>query len=373
MAFLRSMLEAANYRVHCYTSPHLIRRTERIYIGGEDIEDDYLQELLDQVNSAHQGEPLTLFPSITAAAFLAFSQHPADILLLEVGMGGQFDPTNVIEEPLCTLFTRIALDHCETLGTTLSQIAHEKAGIIKPDTSVLTISQFDPVNQILEKVATEKQAFFQECSLILNLPSLGLIGNHQRENASLALHTVEHLNTYTVPRSAREKGLCQTQWPGRLQLLDSSQFPHLFGTNSEVWLDGAHNENAATAIASEIQLWPPHPLSLIVALRKNKDPEHFLKPFKRLCNQIYFVPMPAELKFHDVDTLQSKAQSMGFKAFSMPDIPSAFHHITAHSHNHRILICGSLLLAGHILGSALKQRPRYVTDRGLINNRDRTK
>ncbi|MEZ5813949.1 MAG: folylpolyglutamate synthase/dihydrofolate synthase family protein [Alphaproteobacteria bacterium] len=339
IAMLRSILETAGYKVHAYTSPHLIRFNERIVLAGKQIEDGPLETLIDEVLELNAGADITFFEITTAMAFAAFAQTPADICLLETGLGGRLDCTNIIENPLLTVITAIGMDHTEILGNTRAKIAEEKAGIMKPQTPCIIAAQThkDVMNVFENKAATLGIAL-HDPDRTKTVPALP--GPHQKQNAATALKALELIkNKYSVTPRHIETGLQNVDWPARLQEIA----PNIF-------LDGGHNANAGQALARQAALWQKDakPLSVILGMMQKKDAKNFLKPLLPFIDNLYVVDIENEP--------QSQSAGELLKIFprgrACGNYREALHHIdTAHQ---RTLICGSLYLAGHVLQDTRK-------------------
>ncbi len=372
VAFLRAFAEAAGYRVHVYTSPHLVRFNERIRLAGQLIGDDELADLLEEVEDANAGEPITFFEVTTAAAFLAFSRMPADLLLLEVGLGGRLDATNVIDRPAASLLTRISLDHTQFLGPTLAEIAGEKAGIIKQGCPVLAGPQPDPVvTQVFTDRAVSLSAplslygrdwssvptaggfRFKDATRDLDLPPPGLMGAHQIHNAGLAIAATAHL-PLTISADAIRAGLTRVEWPARLQRLTRGPLPALLPHGWELFLDGGHNDSAGEVLATQLARWAGdgYDLDLVFGMLGSKRPLDFLSPLAPYIRRLRAVAIPDEINSVSAEDAAEVARQAGIDATASPDVASAVGDLTTHADNGRparLLICGSLYLAGHVL------------------------
>lgn len=380
-AYLRAFMEAAGKRVHVYTSPHLVKFHERIALAGDDgkahpIEEDALVDVLMRVRAVNDGDDITQFEITTAAAFLAFSETPADILLLEVGLGGRLDATNVIANPALTIITPISMDHAEKLGPTLSKIALEKAGILKRGSTGIISQQPDEVLSVIEgraravgaKLAVwgrDFDAYEQTGRLIvqsedrlLDLPLPALIGRHQITNAgtsvAAALALAEAVPALAIDEKAIETGLRTVEWPARMQRLHSGPLNDILGPDAELWLDGGHNPAAGDMLADTLAAFDekaPKPVYLVVGMMGQKDALGFLAPFRGLVKAIYTVPIPGahEAPFGQ-EKLAEVAQSAGMKSIDRENVMEALKTIAALPKGpKRVLICGSLYLAGHVL------------------------
>ena len=373
-AFSRAMLEAQGLRVHVYSSPHLVRFHERIRLSGKLIEESELSALLEECEEANDGKPITFFEITTAAALLAFSRHKADALVLEVGLGGKYDATNIVEKPRLTAITPIGLDHAEFLGTSIAGIAAEKAGIIKPGVPVIVGPQDEAPRDVVlrraDAVGAPVLAFgqdfmahqehgrmvYQDLNGLLDLPLPRLEGRHQIENAAIAIAGLRH--TAWVSDKAIETGLRTVEWPARLQRL--TRGPLVLGApeGAEIWLDGGHNPHGAAVVAramADFEDRTPKPLYLICGMLKNKDAEGFLSAFRGLVRHIVTVEIPGEEASFGAGALYDRARAVGLDAAPADDLDDAMLQISARSRAAdwegppRILICGSLYLAGKVL------------------------
>ena len=365
IALLRAMAEAQGLRVHVYTSPHLVRFAERIRLAGTLITEDYLADCLNRVEIANAGQPLTFFESTTAAAFLAFSETSADLLLLETGLGGLLDATNIIAQPKLTIITPVDYDHQAFLGNDLKTIASQKAGIFKRSVPALSARQPEEAAQALERQALKlgvpltsigqgidawregDRLIFQDEDALYDLPRPKLAGEHQIENAGLAIKAALMLDIST---DAIETGLQTAQWPGRLQALKAGPLYQALGDKaSELWLDGGHNPHAARALREFIdqqQARDPKPLHLICGLINTKDAAEFFGHFAGLKAHISCVSFSSEAAIPPAE-LAAAAQSKGLEA----DVASSpLEAIKPLPHEPlRVLICGSLYLVGDCL------------------------
>ena len=343
IAFLKAMIEAAGKTCHVYTSPHLVNFNERIQIRGRDIEDRYLLELLQFVDSVSENSNLTYFELTTAAAFKAFADNPADFLLLETGLGGRLDATNIVPPPKLCLFTPISFDHMEYLGESLKQIATEKAGIIKDGSICLTAPQKPEVLEVL---------FSKAPDLIIadadyKMPELSLAGEHQRTNALLAM---EAAKTLGINERAILKGLTTAKWRARMQKLTKGELPSILPEGAELWLDGAHNDAGAEVIAKHISANNGKPWVMICGMMKTKDSRAYLRHFIGKVRNIYTIDIPGEPNAKAAHELAMVARSLAFNTTASESALDAVQKILAiHRGNVNILITGSLYLAGRIL------------------------
>ncbi len=380
-AYLKAMYEAAGKRVHVYTSPHLVRFHERISLAGKGgkslaIDEDALVDVLMRVNAVNDGDDITQFEITTAAAFLAFSETPADILLLEVGLGGRLDATNVIKVPALTIITPVSFDHAEKLGPTLAKIAGEKAGILKRGVTGVLAPQDDEVMTVIEARANavgapliaagrDYDAYEQSGRLVvqredrlLDLPLPALLGRHQIANAGTAVAAALLLSAeraeLAIDEKAMEKGLRSVEWPARMQRLTNGPLPQILGPECELWLDGGHNPAAGDMLADTLASFEeraPKPTYLIVGMMGQKDALGFLAPFRGLVRMIYTVPIPgAHEAPHSEENLAEIARGAGLNAVARGGFIAALENIAdLPKGEKRVLICGSLYLAGHVL------------------------
>jgi dihydrofolate synthase/folylpolyglutamate synthase len=312
IAYLRAMLEAAGQRVHAYTSPHLTRFHERIRLNGTLIGEPELVDLLEECETANGPSPITFFEVTTAAAFLAFTRHPADILLLETGLGGRLDATNVVERPLLSVITPVSIDHVQFLGDTLEAIAAEKAGILKPGVPAVIGPQAAEALAVIESRAAEVGAplscagrdwqfeakddgiTFVEAGASRAFGRPALPGAHQIENAAMALAAARRLDGFGLDDEALGRGLSGARWPGRLQTLTQGPLPALLPDGWELWLDGGHNAAAGLALAEAIGRRRDRPLHLIFGMMNSKAVREFLRPLAPLAQSLHAVAIPGE-------------------------------------------------------------------------------
>ncbi|MFM9847996.1 MAG: bifunctional folylpolyglutamate synthase/dihydrofolate synthase [Hyphomicrobiaceae bacterium] len=381
IAFLKAIFEAAGCRVHVYTSPHLVRFNERIAIPDADgraqpIQEPQLMRLLERVAEVNGGAPITFFEITTAAAFLAFSEMPADVVLLEVGLGGRFDATNVIDAPALTVVTPISMDHADKLGDTVEKIAFEKAGIMKRGVPCVVAKQTPAVSGVLEGEAAGRgvplirwgqdfDAFeqrgrlvFQQQDQLLDLAFPALIGPHQIVNAGTAIAAALAFGDPRITETAIGRGLTDARWPARMQRLGPGALSGLLREECELWLDGGHNPAGGQAIAqtlADLEERSPRPLHMVVGMMGQKDAAGFLEPFQGLARRMIAVPIPdAHEAAAAPDALVDIAEGIGLPAETADSVPAALRRIMESTDGPvRILICGSLYLAGHVL--ALQQ------------------
>ena len=321
IAFMRAILEAAGLRVHVYTSPHLVRFNERFRLGalgeGRLVGDDELADALNECERANAGAPITVFEITTAAGLVLFARHPADVLLLEVGLGGRLDATNVIERPLATVITPVSLDHAEHLGSTVGEIAAEKAGILKADVPAIVAAQPREALAVIERqaarvkaririagedwMATEERGrlVYQDDAGLLDLPAPKLFGRHQFENAGVAIAALRAVSGLKLAAAAFETGIAKADWPARMQRLSHGALAARVPAGGELWLDGGHNADGGRAIASalaDLEERVSRPLVLVVGMLSSKDSGGFLSNFTGLARRIVAVPIPHQAK-----------------------------------------------------------------------------
>ena len=373
VAYLRAMAEAAGYRVHAYTSPHLVRFNERIRVAGRIIEDGALDAILTECEEANAEQPITFFEITTAAAYLAFSRVPADLTVIEVGMGGRYDATNVIE-PALSAITPIGFDHTGFLGDKLEGIAGEKAGILKHAVPGVIGRQREIVADVIAaeaatlaaplfrmgrewQVAPTASGFRYESDLLgLDLPAPALAGAHQLDNAATAVACVERLRAakFAIDEAAVRKGLATVDWPARLQKLSRGPLVEALPPGCELWLDGGHNEDCGLALARMAADWArepaPLPLYLVFGMLTTKDASGFLRPLARHAQAARAVPFPEGHSAYTPVEACARAAEVGLDCVPTNDIGAALEDLLAtQPAPMRILICGSLYLAGAVL------------------------
>jgi dihydrofolate synthase / folylpolyglutamate synthase len=370
IAFMRAMLEAAGKRVHVYTSPNLVRINERFRLGGVLVTDDELAAALAECERANADAPITVFEIETAAAFVLFARHPADALLLEVGLGGRLDATNVIERPLASVITPVSLDHTEWLGDTLEAIAAEKAGILKHGVPAVIAPQPDAALAVIERQAARLRAplhaagqqwmataehgrlVYQDEQGLIDLPAPRLFGRHQIDNAGTALAALRCADL-GLPVAAFELGLVKVEWPARLQRLTSGRLAALAPAGAELWLDGGHNAEGGRALAAalaDLEERVPRPLVLIVGMLASKDRAGFLSNFAGLARRVIGVPIGQD-KTVPAQEIADTARRVGVAAEAQGSVEQALAAVARFDFNPapRILITGSLYLAGEVL------------------------
>jgi dihydrofolate synthase / folylpolyglutamate synthase len=376
IAFLRAILEAADKRVHVYTSPHLVRFNERFRLGeageGRLVSDEELATTLQECERVNAGAPITVFEITTAVGLLLFARHPADVLLMEVGLGGRLDATNVVDNPLATVVTRISVDHTDFLGDTLDKIAAEKAGILKRGVPAIVAAQQRDALAVLERQAAKLRAplkiagedwsateergrlVYQDEAGLLDLPAPKLYGRHQFENAGLAIAALRALPQFKISPAAFEAGMVKADWPARLQRLSHGRLVELAPAGSELWLDGGHNPDGGRAIAAalaDLEERVSRPLVLIVGMLASKDCEGFLRNFIGLARRLIAVPVPNAEKGLTAEAVADAARAIGLAATSRDNLDEALDAARKLDLDPppRILITGSLYLAGEVL------------------------
>jgi dihydrofolate synthase / folylpolyglutamate synthase len=376
IAFLRAILEAAGKRVHTYTSPHLVRFNERFRLGapgeGKLVSDEELTAVMEECERVNAGASITVFEITTAAGLLLFARHPADVLLLEVGLGGRLDATNVIENPLATIITRVSIDHTDFLGDSLEKIAAEKAGILKRGVPAVIAAQSRDALAVIERqaakvhaplkiagedwTATEERGrlVYQDEAGLLDLPPPRLYGRHQYENAGLAIAALRTIKQFTIPAAAFDTGMAKADWPARLHRLGHGPLVDLAPAGSELWLDGGHNPDGGRAIAAalaDLEERVSRPLVLIVGMLANKDCEGFLSNFAGLARRTIAVPVPGAEKGLTAEAVAGTARAIGLSATSRDSLSEALDAARKLDLDPppRILITGSLYLAGEVL------------------------
>jgi dihydrofolate synthase/folylpolyglutamate synthase len=364
-AFLRAMLEAGGLRVHVFTSPHLVCFNERIRISGELIADEALAALLAEVLDASDGIEPSFFEVTTAVAFLAFARIPADACVIEVGLGGRLDATNVVEAPLVCGIAGLGIDHRQFLGRTMRDIAAEKAGIAKRGVPLITQRYPAEIARRVCDAAEEAGArwmargarwesrmirgriHYRDSKGALTLPMPRLAGRHQADNAALAVAMLRHQGQIDLPDQAFAAGIEQASWPARLQQLSAGPLTELLTAGSELWLDGGHNGAAARLVAAHVRasFTDGLPLVILFASLASKDPKAMLAPFVGLASAVHTLPI-ADHDCLSPDELAGLARRMGFSATVNATLRQALERVTKPS---RVLIFGSLYLAGEAL------------------------
>lgn len=377
VAFLRAMLEAAGLGAHVYTSPNLVRFNERIRVAGKGrgviVGDAELADALAACERLNAGDPITFFEITTAAAFLIFSRNPADVLLLEVGLGGRLDATNVIDKAAATVITPVSIDHTEFLGMTIEEIAAEKAGILKRGVPAVVARQDARALKVLERAAAKAgtslavsgeqwtaheesgRLVYADDNGLLDLPHPRLIGRHQIENAGTAIAALRYSRAFNVPQAAIEAGMTGVEWPARMQHLSSGRLLARLPEGAELWLDGGHNVAGGLAIAAalaELEERVPRPLVLVVGMLGTKDTDGFLACFSGLARHVFAVPVPAEIA-RTPQEVAAAAKEAGLAAEPTASVEEALGRVAALKLEMppRVLITGSLYLAGAVLAA----------------------
>jgi len=376
VAYLRAMLEAAGLRVHAYTSPYLVRINESFRLGrpggGVLVNDDELLAAFDDCERINAGAPLTFFEAKTAVAFGLFARHPADVLLLEVGLGGRLDSTNVIEAPLASVITSISMDHTEFLGDSLQAIAGEKAAIIKRGVPVISADQPREVMAVIEQQARRMRAplfaageswhvsvecgrlVYQDERGLMDLAAPKLFGRHQFDNAGLAIATLRAIASLKIRSAAFEAGIVSAEWLARMQRISSGQLIGLGPPGCEIWLDGGHNAEGGRVVAAalgDLEERVSRPLVVIAGMMANKDAGAFLANFAGLTRHIMAVAIPDQPNAMPPERLADAARALGMRVEISVGVEAALRTLAglAYEIPPRILITGSLYLAGHVL------------------------
>lgn len=363
-AMIRAGLQAGGVRVHAYTSPHLARFHERIRLAGDLITEAALAAILEECETANAGQPITFFEITTAAAFLAFTRVPADYTLLEVGLGGRLDATNVVDAPRLTVITPISIDHTQYLGDTLPLIAAEKAGIIKRGVPVIVGPQQDEALRVIEARASGLTApvfahgqhwmaapdrdgmIYQDDHGLWDLPLPNLVGPHQIQNAGTALAALRQLGATAAQARA---AVTQAEWPARMQRLRHGPLVDLAGPQAELWLDGGHNPAGGEALAATLAAMPPRPTHLVCGMLNTKDIAGYLRPLAAHACSLTAIDIPGEPNTLPAETTAGVAASVGMISGVAADAGAAIAAIAGRDPKARILICGSLYLAGRVL------------------------
>jgi dihydrofolate synthase/folylpolyglutamate synthase len=380
IAFMRAILESAGLAVHVYTSPHLVRFHERIRVGalggGRYVDEERLAEVLRRCEAVNAGQPITVFEITTAAALLLFAETPADVLLLEVGLGGRFDATNVVDAPAAAVVTSIGHDHAEYLGDTLEKIAGEKAGIFKRGSpAVIAPQDYREADTVLRDKAERIGAtpilvggqdfsvheeggrlVYQDEDGLLDLPRPRLVGRHQFINAGTAIAALRAAGFGSFETAAFEAGVSRAEWPGRLQRLTKGRLPTLAPRGSEVWLDGGHNIDGGRVLSTAMADLGERgdvPLVLIAGMLGTKDAEGFFKNFLGLAREVIAVPMATQIAARPAEDVAAIAERVGLTASIQPSVEAALASLNDFVWDRppRVLICGSLYLAGEVLAA----------------------
>ena len=369
LAFLRALLKASGFSVNTYTSPHLIDFNERINLNGKNISNKSLEILLEECKKKNKEKPITFFEITTAVAFLAFEKKPADFTILETGLGGRLDATNVIKKPIVSIINEISIDHTNFLGSNIKQIAKEKAGIIKKRTPVVVGKQKEQASKIIKKIAKNLKAktyFFKEDWLVKkktrkkiiffnnlrnkkkeSYPQPNLVGKHQIINAGIALKVFNLIMKKKINKGCVKKGLRNVVWPGRLQkvLLNKKLFSkNIDNKDWEVWFDGGHNKSASKALAKTFAEWSEKNLYLIFGMLNSKNPRDFLNYFKNISSKLITVSIKSESPYYPNKKLYEIAKLNEFNVETAGSIKHAIDKILLNEEPGRILICGSFYM-----------------------------
>jgi dihydrofolate synthase/folylpolyglutamate synthase len=362
-AMIRAGLEAEGQRVHAYTSPHLARFHERIRLAGSLISEEDLARLLDECVQANGPDEITFFEITTCAAFLAFARSPADWTLLEVGLGGRLDATNVVRQPRLTIITPVSLDHQQYLGDTVGAIATEKAGILKRGVPCVVGPQTDEGLAAIEAraralgapliaygqqwhIAEERgRMVYQDETGLLDLPLPNLPGPHQIQNAGAALAALRHLG---FGPSAQEAAVTRAEWPARMQRLRRGPLVDM-APSIELWLDGGHNPAGGEALAATLARMPNRPTHLICGMLNTKDVRGYLRPLAAQADSLTAVSIPGEKNTLPAEETEAAARAVGLRAGTAASVAEALARLAKADETARVLICGSLYLAGQVL------------------------
>ncbi len=369
IAFAKAMLEAAGYRVHTYTSPHLLNFNERINLAGKDISDDMLTQFAEECRIAADEMRITFYEGTTAMAFLAFSKVEADIVLLETGMGGRLDATNILERPLATVLTPISLDHTEYLGPDVQTIAREKIEIMRPGVLCISSLQFDEVHDIIEGHAVklgapllsygfdwvadktaDGMAYKNVRGDLDDLPAPALFGDHQIINASTAIAIMQNLKGFEVTERDIAEGLQKIKWPARMQQLKSGKLMDRLPDGWEIWLDGAHNNAGAHIVSCILDGWTDRSTYMICGFTKGRNVEEFFRYFKDKVDFVGTVLVQTEPSAQKAEDIAKAAQKTGLEAKPFENLEESLGYIAKLSDKPaRIILCGSLYLASDAL------------------------
>jgi dihydrofolate synthase/folylpolyglutamate synthase len=369
-AFLRAAIEAAGLKTHVYSSPHLVRFNERIRLAGQLIGDDLLAAMLGEALAAAEGMELSFFEATTAAAFLAFARTPADACIVEVGLGGRLDATNVIAAPIVCGIAQLGMDHPAFLGDRIEQIAAEKAGIAKKSVPLVTQHYSDNLAEPIAAAAAAAGAVwlprgkswdmsveddtirYRDARTSISLPCPRLAGSHQAMNAALAVAMLRHQRALHIPDSALRAAMGWAEWPARLQMLAAGALRDILPAGAELWLDGAHNPAASRAVADHFR-GNERPLHLVFGLLANKDAPGVLHPFRGRSLTVHTIPVP-DHEHHAPAELAAVARNAGLTAMTATGVEDALGWIARHADRERppiVLIMGSLYLAGTVLAA----------------------
>ena len=375
IAYCRAILEAAGLGVHVHTSPHLVNWHERFRLaqsgGGQLATDAVLADAIDRVAQANGGEPITVFEILSATMFVLFSEHPADYCLIEVGLGGRFDATNVIEQPAACVIAPVALDHQSYLGDTLDKIAFEKAGIIKPGAKIIIGEQQEAALEVIERKAQECKALvyvagqdfdyhsqagrfiYQDGDGLLDMPMPRLIGEHQLANASLAIATIRAIGI-PANNAQFETAMNTVSWPGRMERLKAGAIVDQLGSQWEIWVDGGHNPAAGLVVAQELNRQNklnPLPTTMICGMLNTKEPTGYFQAFEGVVNNIITVPIQSSDAGIDALELAKIASETGLVAKASNSLNNVVAELKSSDKKsrQRVIFAGSLYLVGDVL------------------------
>jgi dihydrofolate synthase/folylpolyglutamate synthase len=378
VAYLRAMAEAAGLKVHVFTSPHLVRFSERIRLAGALITDEHLADVLDRVEAANAGHPITFFEITTAAAFVAFAEVPADLCIVEVGLGGILDATNVIQRPAVSVIAPVDIDHREFLGDTIGKIAVEKAGIIKPDAPAVSARQDPEAEDVLDTTAAlagveltlmgrdfdawneRGRLLVQMQDRLLDLPAPSLPGEHQFANAGLAVAALLALGDSRIDEAAMGRGIAGAVWPARFQRLIAGPLAERAkAAGADLWLDGGHNPHAGRAVSravADLAARDGRPVALISGLLANKDATGFFTPFRGVAAKVFTVTFEGHAAASAAETAAA-AELAGLRAAACDGVEDALSRALQLEPTPHVLICGSLYLAGEVLAMSPETWP----------------
>ena len=371
-SFLRAIFESSKYKVHTYTSPHLINFNERIRISSKLISNNHLSSLLEECEYYNNGEEITFFEITTAAAFLAFSRIESNIILLETGLGGRFDATNVVKNKICSVITPISMDHMNFLGSTIVRIAKEKLGILKNSKQIVLSKQSSVVRKLARVEAKRMNIklfeeglnwkirqknfikknfsmYFEDTNYDFNFPKL--FGEHQIDNASTAVATVLSLGKKDILNKNINQGILSAQWPARMQNLKNGNLSSYMGKNFEIWLDGGHNLEASNIIKKIIEKWKKENVFLVIGMMIGKDPNSFIKKLIKNLSAIFLLPIPDHQFIRPYEIKKIIEQDIGstIEIECSLDIKEVLKKIKETYSSGKLVICGSLYLAGEVL------------------------
>jgi dihydrofolate synthase/folylpolyglutamate synthase len=378
VAYLRAMAEAAGLKVHVFTSPHLVRFAERIRLAGTLIADDHLADVLDRVEQANARQEITFFEITTAAAFVAFAEVPADLCIVEVGLGGVLDATNIIQRPAVSVIAPIDLDHREFLGDTIAKIAVEKAGIIKPEAPAVSARQDHEAEDVLDTTAAlagieltlmgrdfdawneRGRLLVQMQDRLLDLPAPSLPGEHQFANAGLAVAALLALGDSRIDEAAMAMGIASAVWPARFQRLTAGPLAERAkAAGADLWLDGGHNPHAGRAVSravADLAARDGRPVALVSGLLANKDATGFFTPFRGVAAKVFTVTFEGHAAASAAETAAA-AELAGLRAAACDSVEDALTRALQMEPTPHVLICGSLYLAGEVLAMSPETWP----------------